>query len=131
MKLPVIPNIISYLIRFTFGAWIPYSAKIGKKITLGYGGMGIVIHGRVIIGDNCHIDQQVTIGGTSKKYGVPTIGNNVYIGSGAKVLGPIIVGDDVVIGANAVIISDVPSNSLVVGVPGSVIKHGIKKRDYV
>ena len=50
----------------------------------------------------------------------PTIGNNVDIGAGAKVLGPITIGDNVVIGANAVVLSDVPSNSVAVGVPAVV-----------
>lgn len=131
LRLPIAPNMISYFIRFVFSAWIPYNTNIGKNITFGYGGLGIVIHGRVLIGSNCHIDQHVTIGGTSKKYGVPIIGNNVYIGSGAKILGPIIIGDNVIIGANSVIIKDIPSNCLVVGVPGKIIRTGVKKEDYV
>jgi serine O-acetyltransferase len=130
-RLPIVPNMMSYFIRIIFSAWIPYNTIIGKGITFGYGGLGIVIHGRVVIGSNCHIDQHVTIGGTSKKYGVPVIGNNVYIGSGSKILGPVIIGDDVVIGANAVVINDVPSNCLVVGVPGKIIRVGIKKENYV
>jgi serine O-acetyltransferase len=36
------------------------------------------------------------------------------------VLGPITIGDNVVIGANAVVLSDVPSNSVAVGVPAVV-----------
>jgi len=104
---------------------------VGKKLQLGYGGLGVVIHGRCRIGDNCHIDQNVTLGGTSKKLDVPILGNNVYIGSGAKIIGPITIGNDVVIGANAVVVKDIPSCSLVVGIPGKVIKSGIKMSDYV
>lgn len=92
---------------------------------------GVVIHERTIIGDDCHIDQNVTIGGTSKLYDVPKLGNKVYVGAGAKIIGPITVGDNVVIGANAVVTKDIPSGSLVVGVPGRIIKSGIKKSDYV
>ncbi|HIF9354877.1 TPA: serine O-acetyltransferase [Photobacterium damselae] len=98
---------------------------------MGYGGLCVVLHDRVIIGDDCHIDQGVTIGGTSKKVGVPVIGNHVYFGAGCKVLGPVTIGDNVVIGANAVVINDIPSNSLVVGVPAKVIKSNILKKDYV
>ena len=35
------------------------------------------------------------------------------------------------IGANAVVVKSIPKNSLVVGVPGRVIKQGISKEDYM
>jgi serine O-acetyltransferase len=130
-KVPLLPKLVSYLIRFIFSAWIPYSASIGHGTVFGYGGLGIVIHGRAVIGKNCHIDQNVTIGGTSKKYDVPVIGDYVFIGAGAKVLGPVKIGSNVVIGANAVVVRDVPDGSLVVGVPAKVIKNGIRMSDYV
>lgn len=130
-KIPFLPKLISYLIRFIFSAWIPYSAVIGKNTVFGYGGLGIVIHNRAILGKNCHIDQNVTIGGTSKKIEVPVIGDHVFIGAGAKILGPIQIGNNVVIGANAVVVKSVPDGSLVVGVPGRIIKSGIRMSDYV
>ena len=46
-------------------------------------------------------------------------------------LGPITIGDNVVIGANSVVVKDIPSGSLVVGVPAKIIKSNIKKSDYV
>lgn len=131
IRIPIIPSLINYFNRFVFNVWLPSSAKIGKNFILGYGGLGVVIHNNTIIGDNCHIDQNVTIGGTSKKVEVPVLGNNVYVGAGAKILGPIKIGNDVVIGANAVVVKDVPDNCLVVGVPAKIIKSGIKKKDYV
>lgn len=72
------------------------------------------------IGENCHIYQQVTIG--NEKGGCPTIGNNVIIYAGAKVIGGISIGDDVVIGANSVVTKDIPSHSIVVGIPARIIK---------
>lgn len=54
--------------------------------------------------------------------GIPTIGNNVTIYAGAKVFGKITIGDDVVIGANAVVTKDIPSHSMVAGVPAKIIK---------
>jgi serine O-acetyltransferase len=131
VRIPIIPQLINYFNRIIFGVWIPCSAKIGKKFILGYGGLGVVIHNRVVIGNNCHIDQQVTIGGTSKKDKVPILGNNVYVGAGAKIIGPIKIGDNVVVGANAVVTKDIPSGSLVVGIPAKIIKSNVKKADYV
>jgi len=80
---------------------------------------------------DCHIDQNVTIGGTSKKVEVPILGNHVYVGAGAKILGPIKIGDNVVIGANAVVVKDIPDGSLVVGIRAKVIKTNILKSEYV
>lgn len=130
-RIPFVPKLVTLFTRLLFSAYIPHTATIGKNVVLGYGGLGIVVHGRAVIGDGCHIDQNVTIDGTSRKYEVPVLGKNVYVGAGAKILGPVTIGDDVVIGANAVAVSDIPSNSLVVGVPAKVIKSGIKKSDYV
>lgn len=80
------------------------------------------------IGENCKIYQQVTIGFTHDMK-APVIGNNVEICCGAKVLGGITIGDNVLIGANAVVIKDVPSNSVVAGVPAKVIKTLNETRD--
>jgi serine O-acetyltransferase len=49
------------------------------------------------------------------------VGHRVDIGAGAKLLGPIRIGDDVAIGANAVVITDIPSNSIAVGVPARIL----------
>lgn len=73
------------------------------------------------IGANCWINQQVTIG-YSDATNCPYIGNNVHIKAGAKVIGNVRIGDDVIIGANAVVVNDVPSHSIVVGVPARIIK---------
>ena len=74
------------------------------------------------IGENCWINQQVTIG-FNKGERAPIIGNNVMITCGAKVLGDITIGDNVIIGANAVVISDVESNCTVGGVPAKVLSR--------
>ena len=79
------------------------------------------------------IFQQVTIGSNtlldSKKYGAPTIGDNVYIGAGAKIIGNVQIGDNVRIGANAVVTKDVPPNTLVVmGTMGYITKDNIDNR---
>lgn len=72
------------------------------------------------IGENCWINQQVTIGHTSK--GCPVIGDNVMITCGAKVLGDITVGNNAIIGANAVVIKDVEAGAVMGGVPATKLK---------
>ena len=73
------------------------------------------------IGENCWINQQVTIGYNGQG-DAPVIGNNVMITCGAKVLGQIHVGDHVTVGANAVVIRDVPARCVVGGVPARILK---------
>lgn len=72
------------------------------------------------IGENCWINQQVTIGYTGK--GCPVIGNNVMITCGAKVLGDITVNDNAIIGANAVVVKDVEPGAVMGGVPAVRLK---------
>lgn len=129
--IPFLPKLIQILIRFLFGCHIPYTAQIGKNTEIAYGGIGIVIHSRCIIGENCVIEPGVVLGGTSKKWEVPKIGDNVYIGTGARIVGPVVVGDNVMIGANAVVNKDVPGNTLVGGVPAKIIKQNINIEDYL
>lgn len=63
----------------------------------------------------------MTIGFSDKTHS-SYIRDNVGIKAGAKVIGGITIGDDVIIGANAVVVKDVPSHSIVAGVPTRVIK---------
>ncbi|RLV94888.1 hypothetical protein JA1_001422 [Spathaspora sp. JA1] len=51
-----------------------------------------------------------------------TIGNNVWLGAGSTVLPGVTIGDGCVIGAGCVVNKDIPANSVVVGVPGRVVK---------
>lgn len=119
--LTIIAKIVRMLIYVIHNCYIPYTADIGKGTKCGYKGMGVVIHTNAVIGENCLIAQQVTIGGKTGYTEVPVIGNNVYISTGAKIIGPVKVGDNAVIGANAVVIHDVPENCTVAGVPAKVL----------
>ncbi len=122
-KVPLLPRLLSHISRFVTGIEIHPAAKIGRGLVIDHG-MGVVIGETTEIGDNCLIYQGVTLGGTGKEKGKrhPTLGNNVVVGAGAKVLGPIKIGNYVKIGANSVVLKPVPDNSIVVGVPGRVIK---------
>lgn len=127
-SVPLLPSLINYFIRFIFAAWIPASANIGKNVKFGYGGLGVVIHSRAVIGNHVLIAQNVTIAGKNSE--VPVIGDNVYIGAGAKILGGIRIGNGSIVGANAVVVKDVPSRCIVGGVPARVIKENIEISDY-
>jgi serine O-acetyltransferase len=106
------------------GIEIHPGAAIGKGLFIDHG-IGVVIGETTIIGDNVTLYQGVTLGGTGKEKGKrhPTIGNNVMISAGAKVLGSFTIGENSKIGAGSVVLSEVPSNSTVVGVPGRIVKR--------
>lgn len=112
--------------RRVFISWIKpgarcfynYTPEIGHSLFIQHG-FATVVYAKSI-GHHFFVNQQVTVG--FGENGNPTIGNHVSVRAGAKVIGNIIIGDDVIIGANAVVAKDVPSHSVVVGVPGRIIK---------
>ena len=120
-KLFLCARMLSHLARFLTGIEIHPGAKIGRRFFIDHGA-GIVIGETTEIGDDVLLYQGVVLGGVSLKKGKrhPTIGNNVLIGSGTIVLGPVHVGDGARIGAASLVISDVPDNSVAVGVPAHV-----------
>lgn len=80
----------------------------------------------MVIGDNCSIGQNVTIGGRAGKTTVPMIGNNVLIGANALILGPVTIGDGAKIGAGAIVVKDVPPHATVIPEASRII---IEKHD--
>jgi serine O-acetyltransferase len=101
--------------------------------TYGRIGKGFIVHNFSCIfvlvetmGENCTVNQGVTIGNIRGSEHPPVIGNNVYFGAGCKVLGNIRIGDNVVIAANSLVISDVPDNCTVAGVPARIVSRDAK-----
>ncbi len=121
-RLKFLARLFSQIARSLTGIEIHPGAIIGNELFIDHG-MGIVIGETTIIGDNCTIYHQVTLGGTGKETAKrhPTLGNNVFVGCGSKVLGNITIGDNVKIGANSVVLKSIDSNSTVVGIPGKII----------
>lgn len=119
--LSLIYKILYKLIQIITGIELPCETELGKNFIIDHFG-GIVVSGYAKFGDNCRIRNGVVVGLKNvDEPGAPCIGNNVDIGAGAKILGKINIGNNVLIGANAVVITDIPDNSIAVGVP-AVIK---------
>lgn len=120
-RMRLVARIVSQLGRSFTGIEIHPGAMIGPGFFIDHG-MGVVIGETAEIGENVTLYHGVTLGGTSwrKEKRHPTIGNNVVVGAGAKILGPFKVGDNSKIGAGSVVVQEVPSDSVVVGVPGKV-----------
>ena len=110
-----------------------------KNVNVWYGAVvradehDVVIGENTNIQDNCtvHIDDDfptiigdfVTVGHGAIIHGC-TIGNNVLVGMGAIILNGAIIGENVIIGAGTLIPpgKNIPSNSLVIGSPGKVVR---------
>ncbi len=118
-------------IEITTGISIPASAKIGHSFYIGHFG-GIIFNRDTVIGNNCNVAQNVTIGvsGQGEKRGVPSIGDNVYIAANSVLAGKITIEDNVLIGACSLVTSDVKENTTVLGVPAVVISQNGSK-DYI
>jgi len=114
--------------------------KVGRDSSVWYGavlrgdeapinvGRGCSIQDNVILhcdkGSPIEIGDNVTVGHGAIVHGA-VIGKNTLIGMGAIVLNGAVIGENCVIGAGAVVKENavVPPNSMLVGVPGKVIRE--------
>jgi serine O-acetyltransferase len=122
--IPLFPRILSTFAKVGTGVEIHPAASIGEGFFIDHG-VGVVIGETAVIGKNCVMFHNVTLGGTGKHTGKrhPTIGDNVLIGTNSVLLGPITVGSDTRIGANSfIIMHDIPPQSTVVGTPARIVK---------
>ena len=101
-------------VRNHYGIELPVTAVVGRRVIIGHQS-GIVIHANAVIGDECFLRQNVTIGATSLERGdeAPTLGRGVSLGCGAVILGGITIGDRAKIGPNTVVMIDVPADTSV------------------
>jgi serine acetyltransferase/glycosyltransferase involved in cell wall biosynthesis len=115
-RIPVLPMIVSRLIRHLYGADIHWKARIEPGISIVHG-VGLVLSGLSSVESGCILFHHVTLGESidpiSGKTGAPRLGRDVHVGPGATLLGPIVVGDSTKIGAGAVLMRSVAPGSLV------------------
>jgi carbonic anhydrase/acetyltransferase-like protein (isoleucine patch superfamily) len=116
------------------------NVTVGKQVGIWFGAVIRADRDRIVIGDRSNIQDNCVVH-TSKGFPITigndvsvghgailhgcTIGNHVLIGMGAIVINGAKVGDGSIIGAGAVITEgkDIPPNSVVIGVPGRIIKQ--------
>lgn len=125
--------------------WIAPTATVIGKVKLGAGvgvWFGAVVRGDIdpiVVGENTNLQEHVvvhtdagfpttigagcTIGHRAIVHGC-TIGSNTLIGMGAILLNGAKIGDDCLIGAGAVVAEgrEIPAGSLVLGLPGKVMR---------
>jgi carbonic anhydrase/acetyltransferase-like protein (isoleucine patch superfamily) len=113
---------------------------VGKQVGIWFGAVIRADKDRIVIGDRSNIQDNCVVH-TSKGFPVMigndvsvghgailhgcTIGNQVLIGMGAIIINGARVGEGSIIGAGAVITEgkDIPPNSVVIGVPGKIVRQ--------
>ncbi len=119
--LPFFPRLLSQIARWLTGIEIHPGAVIGRGLFIDHG-MGVVIGGTAVVGDDVLLFHGVTLGAVDARPGCrhPRVEDGATIGAGAKVLGAITVGAYAKIGAQSVVLSDIPPNSTAVGIPARI-----------
>lgn len=115
-------GVLYKIVECLTGITLPYTCRLGRRVRIWHHS-GIILSAYAI-GDDVHIRQNTTFGVVRRNANaeIPVIENHVDIGCGVCILGGIRIGHHSVIGANAVVLEDVPPYSVVVGIPGKVVK---------
>ncbi|MCV7359274.1 serine O-acetyltransferase [Mycolicibacterium fluoranthenivorans] len=115
-------RLVSARIYSRYGCMISPTARIGREIAFPHP-VGIVIGDGAVVGDNCTIYQNVTLGRQSLgPGGYPTLGSRVVIFAGSQILGEIELADGVTVGALTLVTkSCLTPGSTLVGIPARAL----------
>lgn len=117
-------------LNLEFGA----NLRLGKNVFINFGATilaqaPVTLGDHTMVGPNCSFitvghpiaDHEMRRGGWEIARPI-TVGSNCWFGTGVTVLPGVTIGDDCVLGAGSLITRDVPDKSLVLGVPGRVVR---------
>ena len=119
--LRICAKILYYINYIIFSCAIPPEVKMEGGVIVAHS-LGIVLHQWCEIGEGTIICQFAQLIHSKVK-----VGKNCLLGAGCVIYGPCTIGDNVKIGANTFVNFDVPDNSTVVGVKGTIISHENKE----
>lgn len=109
-----------------------FGVQLGEGINLMTGstltndikiGRGALINLHCTIGHDCVLGEFVELSPGVHISGNCKLGNYCNLGTNATILPNVVLGENVVVGAGAVVTKDIPSNSLVVGIPAKLVKE--------
>lgn len=118
-RIPLLNGLLRRLQTAVFGIELGNGIELGRGVFFVHP-VGVVVGGHARVGDRVRFMGSNTVG-SARDDGHPVIEDDVLLGAGARVLGPVRIGHGAVIGANAVVLSDIPANSVAVGVPARVV----------
>jgi len=114
-------------VRNVLGIEIGKTVRVGRRVKF-YHQHGVVIEGRVVIGDDCVFHHGVTLATNYRadsprsQFHSPQVGSRVTFGAGCVVLGGVRIGDGATIGPNAVVRKDVPPGASAVAQPARILR---------
>jgi len=129
-------------IKHSFGKGIHSASVISPASTIGEGtvampgsivnagstvGKHCILNSNSIVEHDCELDDFVHLSSNVTLCAEVTIGEGTHIGAGSTIIPGKNIGKWCVIGAGAVIIQDIPDYSMVVGVPGKIIRTLVRK----
>jgi len=96
------------------GSIVNAGADVGTNVIIN---SGSIIEHDCLIADHVHVASGAVLASTVR------VGAGAHIGCGAAVRQGISIGEGCIVGAGAVVVKDVPSGSMVIGVPAKQVKH--------
>jgi serine O-acetyltransferase len=109
------------VIRNLYGVEIYQSTIVGRRVRIAHH-MGVILGANAVIGDDCLIRQQVTLGQlTDDDHAQPVIGRGVQFGPGSTVAGGVTVGAGAIIGAHALVLKNVPTGATAMVSPARLL----------
>lgn len=108
-------------VRLATGIDIPRSVTIGPGLMIHHFG-GITLNPAVVMGSGCTLRHGVTIGNRETN-DAPVLENDIELGAYAQILGPVRIGSRAKIGAMSLVLTDVPADSVAVGIPARVLQR--------
>lgn len=119
---------VAYLaVRNVYGIELPRTVQLGRRVRLAHQS-GVVIHPLAVIGDDCVLRQNVTLGagsGSPESFArqAPRLGARVSVGAGAVIVGGVRIGDGARIGPNATVLTHVPAGATVLAPANRVLRR--------
>jgi serine O-acetyltransferase len=121
-RVPLLPAVCRRWAVGACGVDILPRAQIGGGCVIAHG-IGLVIGGYTVIGEDCTLLHGVTLGEARfDELDYPRLGDRVTVSAGALVLGGVDIGDDATIAAGAVVVANVPAGATAAGVPARIVR---------
>ncbi|WP_339136092.1 MAG: acyltransferase [Candidatus Electrothrix sp. GW3-4] len=114
-----VPTKFNWLVQNAPGLTLGYRTDIGA-FTYINALFGVVIEKHVQIGSHCSIYSVSTI---DDKQGKVVLEENCKLGSHSTVMPGVTIGKNAIVGAHSFVTSDIPANTIAVGVPAKVIRE--------